>query len=287
VIIIIYSVFAESTELWKWEKKSRRHEEKFDKLIRHGCTHPDDILEINGVRVCLEKEFLIGEGGQSDGVYVALGTDGSEKAVILFLKATRGHLAEKEKELLTTCENKSYELSHVIKYWFLDDKSHKTFAFLIMELCEETLETFVSDNSLADLTKSAPDIIQEILRGLVSLHRKPKRILHRDLKPLNILRNVHGNWLLADFGIGRILPDDDKSTLLSMQRGTKMWMAVESYKKTHDGKVHYKTKSDIQVGFCQFFCEFFVAINLYCQHARSEGTMGRCQLGPALLISLF
>ena len=204
-------------------------------------------MEINGVRVCLDEKFLIGTGGQSNGVYVGLGKDGSEKAVKLFLKATHGHLAQKEKELLIKCETK--ELAHVVRYWYLDNTSHNTFAFLIMELCEETLENFVIRNSQDGLIKAAPDILQQILKGLADLHREPCCILHRDVKPLNILRNANGKWLLADFGIGRILPDDE-TTFMSMERGTKKWRAVESCSESStsgDGRVRYKTKSDIQV----------------------------------------
>ena len=205
-------------------------------------------MVINGVRVCVREEFRIGKkGGQSDGVYVALGRDGSEKAVKLFLKATHDYLAEKEKKLLTTCNAK--DLTHVVSYWFLDDESHNVFTFLFIELCEETLEKFVDGNSVDHLLKRAPGIIRQILKGLTGLHRKPKRILHRDLKPSNILRNVHDEWLLADFGIGRILLDDE-SMLETKQAGTKMWMPVESYGETDDDKVPYTAKSDIQVGFC-------------------------------------
>ena len=209
-------------------------------------------MEIKGVRVCLNEKFLIGTGGQSSGVYVALGTDGSEKAVKLFLKATQWRVAEQERQLLKKCETKN--LTHVVKYWFFDDTT--TFAFLIMELCEETLAKFVSDNSRDDLVKLAPNIMQQILKGLADLHRTPDRILHRDLKPSNILRNVHDVWLLGDFGIGRILPDDD-TTHLSMERGTRKWRAVESCSESDcsfHGNVRYKTESDIQVaGMVAFY----------------------------------
>ena len=236
-----------SHKSWKWEKVSIAYRETFKKLIQHGRTRPDEIIEINGVRVCLDEKFLIGRGGQCSGVYVALGTDGTEKAVKLFFKPTHGHLAQKEKELLIKCEGK--ELTHVVRYWFFDDTSHSMFAFLILELCEETLERFIHRKSRDDLVKCAPDIIRQILKGLADLHRKSDRILHRDLKPSNILRNVHDKWLLADFGIARILPDDD-STHFSMERGTKKWMAVESCSESgtsHDGKVSYMKESDIQV----------------------------------------
>ena len=244
-------------EAWKWQKVSIEYEEKFKRLIEHGRKFPDEIIEVNGIRVCLDKEFLIGMGGQSDGVYVGLGTEGTEKAVKLFVKATHGHLAEQDKKLLRKCETK--ESTCVVKYWFLDDTSHSVFAFLIMDLCEETLESFVRNNSRDELVERAPGIIRQILKGLANLHSAPDRILHRDLKPLNILRNVNYKWFLADFGIGRMLPNDD-STYLSVDRGTKKWKAVESCYQSgisdDHGKeqVRYKPESDIQVaGMVAFY----------------------------------
>jgi serine/threonine-protein kinase len=195
----------------------------------------------------MNKDFLIGEGGQSDGVYIGLGTDGSEKVVKCFNKPTRGHLAEQEKDLLKKCEAK--DLRHVVKYWFLDEKSHRNFAFLIMELCEETLAQYVARNNEDDLIQAGPNIVQQILEGLAGLHRQPNCILHRDLKPSNILRDVHGKWLLADFGIGRML-SDDKTMHISEERGTKMWKATESCSgsgTTDKSNVNYKAESDIQV----------------------------------------
>ena len=218
-------------------------------MIEHGQKRPNEILQINGVCVCLKEGFLIGKGGESNGVYIGLGTDGCEKAVKLFLKATHGHLAEEEKNLLITCETKQLFDTHVVRYWFLDDKSDNIFAFLIMELCEETLGNFVARNSLEDLIEAAPGIIQQILKGLADLHREPDRILHRDLKPSNILRNSNGKWLLGDFGIGRILSKDE-TTHISVERGTKMWKAIESCCESgasDKGNARYKTKSDIQV----------------------------------------
>ena len=246
---MIGGFFVESHESWKWESVSVTYKETFESLIEHRRKCPKKILEISGVYVCLDKKFRIGTGGHSNGVYVGLGKDGTEKAVKVFFKPEHGDSVEEEKTLLRKCETKDF--AHVVKYWFLDDKSNEMNAFLIMELCEETLEKFVSKNSRDDLVKLAPDIIQQILKGLADLHRAPGRILHRDLKPSNILRNVHNKWLLADFGISRILPDGD-NTIHTDEKGTKKWMAIESCTMSgtsDDGTVRCKTESDIQVRF--------------------------------------
>ena len=241
--------FLESHDNWKWDERSIAHREKLIKLIEYGKIHPEEIKEVNGVRVCCSKEFLINEGSGGTGVYVGLGIDGVERAVKRLHRDSSSDLAEQEKKALN--EPKTTKSIYVVKYWFLDEQSDKNYLFLILDLCEETLADFVGGSSLEDLTKIAADIIRQVLKGLADLHRDPNPILHRDLKPSNILRNVEGNWLLADFGISRILTGA-VSTHASIPRGTQYWRAVESYPSSctiDDGKVRYQKKSDIQVGF--------------------------------------
>ena len=158
-------------------------------------------------------------------------------------------LAEQEKIILNELNTK--KSINVVNYWFLEEQSDKYHIFLILDLCEETLTDFVGRSSLHDLIKIAADIIRQVLKGLADLHRDPTPIVHLDLKPSNIMRNVQGNWLLADFGISRILTVD-KTTQTTTQRGTENWRAVESYQPngmTDAGKGRYKKESDMQVGF--------------------------------------
>ncbi len=240
----------ESQESWKWERRSIIHREKLTKLIEYGEIHPEEIKEVNGVRVCCLEDFLIDKGCDGTRVYVGLGKDGVERAVKRLHRDSSSALAEHEKKVLN--ELSTTTSIYVVNYWFLDVHSDKNFLFLILDLCEETLADFVGRSSLDDLIKIAPDIIRQILKGLADLHGDPKPILHRDLKPSNILRNVQDNWLLADFGISRILTGDISTYETKTQRGTEGWMAVESYPSngmTDGGKVRYKKESDIQVGF--------------------------------------
>ena len=243
--------FVESTESWKWEESSIVHREKFIRLIQYGKDYPEEINCINGVRVCCSKEFLISKGSDGTRVYVGLGIDGCERAVKRLPRDACAGLAEQEKKVLNQLN--ATKSKYVVNYWFLDEQSDKDYLFLILDLCEGTLENFVADNSIDDLVKIAPHIIRQVLKGLADLHREPMAILHRDLKPSNILRNVHDKWLLADFGISLILLTND-GTHQSNQKGTEDWKAVEStYPSndvmTDDIKVRYKKESDIQVGF--------------------------------------
>jgi serine/threonine protein kinase len=244
--------FAESPESWKWEKSSIIHREKFIKLHEYAQEHEEEIQDISGVRVCCSKQFRIGTGSGVTQVYIGLGKDGYERAVKRLLRDNCDDLAKQEKKVLN--EHNTTESNYVVKYRFLDDTSNKEWLFLIMDLCEETLKEFVERSSLDDLKTNAQTIIWQVLTGLADLHRDPNPVLHRDLKPSNILRNVSNKWLLADFGISRIIMQD-VTTFQSEERGTQHWRAVESCftnNMSGDGNVRYKKKSDIQVWFCVF-----------------------------------
>ena len=240
---------------WIWEERSISHREKFFKLREHGQTHPKEIKEINDVRVCFSNEFLVGRGSDATRVYVGLSRDGYERAVKRLPRDDCACLAEQEKKILN--ELNAIQSNYVVRYRYLDDKSDKDWVFLIMDLCEETLNKYIERSSLEGWTEIARDIIRQVLKGLADLHRGPKRILHRDLKPSNILRNVHGQWLLADFGISRILPQD-LSTHRTNQWGTKDWRAVESCSSKGESKVRYKRESDIQVQYMVRLDEIYV-----------------------------
>ena len=199
------------------------------------------------------EEFLIGKGSDGTRVYVGLGKDGVEKAVKRMPRDACSSLAEQEKKVLNKLNTK--ESQHIVNYWFLEEQNDKHYLFLILDLCEETLENFVMHSSETDLVTYAPDIIEQVLKGLVDLHQGPNPILHRDLKPSSILRNIQNNWLLADFGISRILTEHVETYLSKSSWGAKDWKAVESctFKgKTSGSKssnVRYKKESDIQLGF--------------------------------------
>ena len=246
-----HAFIVETAETWKWIESSITHRQKFIELCKYGKEHPEDIKEVNGVRVCCLEQFLIGKRYDGTRTYVGLGKDGSEKAVKCLPRDACTHLAEQEKKILK--EPSATKSSHVINYWFLDEQTDKSHLYLILDLCEENLEDFIRRTSSEELVAKAPGIIQQIVKGLSDLHNNSQPILHRDVKPNNILRDVDGNWLLADFGRSGLLAGG-ASTLVSKQRGTPYWRSVESYHSTdvmaEKDDRRYKKESDIQVRFC-------------------------------------
>jgi serine/threonine protein kinase len=66
----------------------------------------------------------------------------------------------------------------------------------------------------------------QIIKGLAKLHQK--RIVHRDIKPTNILLNSRGYAKISDFGVSGVIlqTDEGRNTLI----GTYLYMSPERIK---------------------------------------------------------
>ena len=225
--------------------KSIKHRDKLRILAAPGT---DNIETIGPVRVCFNQEFCIGTGAGGTAVFVGLHEDGSEVAVkrVIINKKEQLNININEKEILLHVKASK----HIVNYRHFEYKH--PFFYLIVDLCEETLENYVQTHDEEHLKCHGPAIIREMLTGLSTLHGQEKKILHLDLKPQNILVDSEGHMCLADFGISRIL-NEEETTLTTGQMGTRGWMAAESMSK--DGsRARFKRKSDIQVaGMISFY----------------------------------
>jgi hypothetical protein len=109
----------------------------------------------------------------------------------------------------------------------LDDDVDETdgSVFLVMDRVEgRSLCEHVDDRLLDEL--DALDVAEQVLDILVAAHEKG--VIHRDLKPDNLLVDDHGVIRLLDFGIARLLEDDGAvHTKTGITFGTPGYMAPE------------------------------------------------------------
>jgi predicted Ser/Thr protein kinase len=91
----------------------------------------------------------------------------------------------------------------------------------------------------ADL-QSAVRLVAQVARAVHQLHAEG--VLHRDLKPMNILLGEGDNPLVADFGLARWLDDDSDLTVTGNPLGTRQYMAPE---QTLGRKSDYAPTCDI------------------------------------------
>jgi len=80
--------------------------------------------------------------------------------------------------------------------------------------------------------------IEQIAYGMKHLH--DNKILHRDMKSLNVLLDANFNVKLSDFGLSKIESKDDQTLSKDGMKGTIAWMAPELFKNQPATK-----KSDI------------------------------------------
>ncbi|MBQ0111101.1 MAG: Stk1 family PASTA domain-containing Ser/Thr kinase [Oscillospiraceae bacterium] len=154
-----------------------------------------------------EIKEIIGVGGMAV-VYKAY--DNIEDRIVA-IKILKEEFSSNE-EFLRRFKNESKAiavLSHpnIVKVY--DVSFGEIFQYIVMEYIEGvTLKTFIEQNGSLPFTQAANFIIQ-ILRGLQHAH--DKGIVHRDIKPQNIMVCTDGTIKVTDFGIARFARNDYKT----------------------------------------------------------------------------
>jgi len=94
--------------------------------------------------------------------------------------------------------------------------------FIVMELVEGiTLKNYIDMKGKLDI-KEALNISVQIAQGLSAAHAK--RIIHRDIKPQNIIISRDGKVKVTDFGIARMA---DSTTVTTTAAGTVSYISPE------------------------------------------------------------
>ncbi|MCW2496514.1 Stk1 family PASTA domain-containing Ser/Thr kinase, partial [Jatrophihabitans sp.] len=98
--------------------------------------------------------------------------------------------------------------------------------FLVMELVEgRTLRDLIRQRGGAFTPAESISIMEPVLAALAAAHRAG--LVHRDVKPENILLSDDGLVKVADFGLARAVDSDAASTRTGLMMGTVAYCAPE------------------------------------------------------------
>ena len=190
-------------------------------------SHSNDDWEINLSEINIFYDKLIGEGSFSK-VYLA-----EWKKTIVAVKVfnennvDKSYLFDREFDTMT----RAHHPNIIQLLGYMEDPF-----MIVMEYLPKKDLLSIINCSLTSLDKKI-DISINILRGINYLHsRKPDYIIHRDIKPQNIIFTVSGKPKIADFGLSRLLKNKfiisnkkrlPKNNDLSEYVGSNRYMAPE------------------------------------------------------------
>lgn len=100
-------------------------------------------------------------------------------------------------------------------------------SYIVMRFIEgHTLKDILSDQKLG--TKQILDILRPVSDALAYAHSRG--VLHRDVKPSNVLIDTEGNVYLADFGLARIAHSGESTLSQEMIIGSPQYISPEQGK---------------------------------------------------------
>lgn len=165
---------------------------------------------------------LLGEGGMG-AVYkardVELGRMVALKIIRRELAGNRGILDRFKQELILATQ-----VTHrnVVRIYDLGEA--EGLKFITMEYVEgEDLRALITQRTKLS-PREAADIIDQVCRALEAAHSAG--VIHRDLKPQNIMRDTNGRILVMDFGLAKTL-EGDGMTQTGALVGTMEYMSPE------------------------------------------------------------
>lgn len=122
----------------------------------------------------------------------------------------------------------------------LDSNLDYEFPYFIMPLCKYSLDAIIPN--LKDDVKVSLKLLLDVCKGINAIHLS--KIIHRDIKPKNILISLDGVIKVSDLGLGKfVLRDSSVITLSNQYMGTEGYIPTEFYKR--GGTKNADIRSDI------------------------------------------
>jgi len=168
-------------------------------------------------------------------------TDGK---IFVWKEISYGRMSEREKHQLVSEVNILRDLRHpnIVRFYDRIIDKQKARIYIVMEFCEygDLANVIKQNKRRGELIPedTAWKVFSQVVEALEWCHTRPEGvILHRDIKPGNILLDANSQVKLGDFGLARVLKGND---LARTHVGTPYYMSPEQVQGNW-----YNEKSDI------------------------------------------
>lgn len=194
---------------------------------------------IVGDRYNLIQEMNYDDMEESESkLYVAKDLKGNNAPVaVKILEIDLANEYDIKRELFRREYNSLSRLNHknIVKY--IDSGQDEEYLYLVMEYCDAvTLKQYLNENEL--LIEDKLKIAINIAEALAYAHEKG--VIHRDLKPTNIMINSIDDIRLIDFGISKII-----GSKYNGDNTVKCYMTIKYAAPEQLLRLEAKTQSDI------------------------------------------
>ena len=203
--------------------------------LNPACPHPKNPdgnvhCQYCGVRIALRDRFkalkLIGQGGFGR-TYLAEDLDNRNKPCVIKRFTYQGaddYATEKARQLFEQEAERLDQLVHPQIPRLLAYFQEENYLYLVQEvIVGQTLHAELQSQGLFDEAKIRA-LLQGLLPVLQFVHNRS--VIHRDIKPDNIMRKRHGDLVLIDFGVAKFLEESGFSNA-STTIGTPGYAAPE------------------------------------------------------------
>lgn len=227
----------------EYEERTQIGYETGDSTYRHdGFSIGKDYLRLEGRTITrgnllpnsLSLSEIIGQGAFSQ-VYKAVRVDCPEQNMFVAVKEfclLEASVQRRDmllKELRALCQVKNECLVQLEGAYLFDDKVTMVLEFMDCGSLEDLLKRHNQvGRRLREETIAS--IAFQMLSGLSYLHQK--HVIHRDVKPGNVLMNSKGEVKLCDFGLSSISDQSLQTTMV----GTTLYMAPERLRANPYGR---------------------------------------------------